>query len=248
MGAIAIAGTGCAYQGSSYGAHSPASYPTPYYGGCGSSYTPQGCQNNVGGTRFDLELGAEQFVSGDIIGAGNALGGGDTTLDVGYKDAFKSGYRVAAGLARDINPSTTVSAKGFYNEADGEDGVLFGSGGQTASFSDYKSYGAELGLRKYVGYGGAQLRPYLGGTVGAAYVDDISADDGGGPIVLNDATWVPTASGTAGFEMPLSQTGAIALEAGLRWTGKQDRAAGLGLGEDSSRLSVPVTLRGSFRF
>jgi len=252
VGALALAGSGCAYQGSSYGSHSPASYPTPYYGGCGSTYKPQGCQT-VGGTRIDVEYSREQFVSGDIIEAGNVVGG-DTYGAVGYKDAFKPGYRVSAGLTRDVNANTTVSARGFYKKAKAEDPFVVatnGGGNVTGSFSDYKSYGAELGVRQYMGPSTGGLRPYLGATVGAAYVDDISLTTGGGTTVLNDATWVPTASGTAGFEVPVSQTASLALESGIRWEGKQDRAAAAsaaGFTDDSSRLSVPVTLRGSFRF
>lgn len=248
IGASAMAMSGCAYQGSSYGHTAQPSYSYGANAGCGTTSTPRGCAANAGGTRFDLEIGAEQFVSGDIISSGSTFNG-NPTLDVGYQDAFKTGYRVAAGLAKDISPSTTISAKGFYSQAEGEDNVAITTGAETASFSDYKSYGAELGLRKYVGYGGSQLRPYFGGTVGAAYVEDIiGTANVGVPAVLNEAGWVPTASGTAGFEMPFSQSGALALETGLRWTGKQDRDALLGVGEDSSRLSVPVTLRGTFRF
>jgi hypothetical protein len=256
VGALALAGSGCAYQGAghgsygSYGSHS-SSYSTPYYGGCNSSYTPQGCAT-VGGTRVEVDFGAERFVDGNIIDGG-IVSGGNTTSEVGYADAFKPGYRASVGLARDYRPNTTVMAKGFYKSAEGEDGVTIatnGGGNVTANFSDYESYGAEVGLRQYLSPAQTRLRPFVGATVGATYIDDISIDNGGPAFLLNEAGWSATASATGGFEMPISQTASLALESGIRWEGSQDRAAAAtpGFGEDNSRLSVPVTLRGRFRF
>ncbi|GLQ20878.1 hypothetical protein ACFFUB_08010 [Algimonas porphyrae] len=253
-GALSLAATGCAYQGSSYG-HNSWSAPTysSYGTSYGASYRPAGYGvQHIGATRLELEVGAEEFIDGDIIQAGNAVGP-MTTTQTGYSDAFKRGYRVSAGLARDVRPNTTVLARGFYKEAEGETGVPVGTIGAVTvngQFSDYKSYGAELGLRQYVGAGRSGLRPYLGATVGAEYIDDITLTTAA-PIALNEAGWVPTASGTAGIEMPVSRTASLALESGIRWSGSQDRAAAAtaaGYTDDGSKLSVPVTLRGSFRF
>lgn len=249
-GALSLAATGCAYQGSSYG-HGAWSSPT--YASHQTSYQPRHHSvRHVGATRLEFSAGAEQFVDGDIIEAGNTIGG-TTTSQVSYGDAFKTGYTASAGFARDVRPNTTVLARGFYREAEAEDPVIIGTNGGgnvLGQFSDYKSYGAELGLRQYVGYGHRGLRPYLGATVGAEYIDDITLTSGG-TIPLNEAGWVPTASGMAGLEMPVSRTASLALESGVRWTGSQDRdaaASAAGFSDDGSKLSVPVTLRGSFRF
>lgn len=257
IGAAAMAASGCAYQGSSgygsYGAY-PASYQTQQ-----TSYAPRaayrpGLQRTayVGTTRIEVEASREEFIDGEIIN-GETIGGVNYN-QVEYSDAYKPGYRYAAGLARDINPQTTVLAKGFYKKAEGEDPFVVGTtgiGNVNGRFSDYKSYGAELGLRRYFGAPvQSRLRPYLGATAGAAYIDDINLiGPSGGP--LNEAGWVPTASGMAGFEMPFTPRASFALESGVRWTGSQDRtavASAAGFGDDGSKLSVPVTLRGSFRF
>ena len=49
----------------------------------------------------------------------------------------------------------------------------------------------------------------------------------------------------------MSPSASFALESGIRWTGSQDRtaiAAATGFGEAGDTTSIPVTLRGRFRF
>lgn len=247
LGAAAMAVTGCAYQGASYGHAAQPTY-NPY----GASAVPYRHQQQAASpTRLEFDLSYEQFVDGNIIDAGTVVGP-DTTSDVGYKDAFKPGYRASVGIARDFRPNTTVMAKGFYSEAEGEDGVVLatnGGGNVLGNFSDYTSYGAELGLRQYLSPAQTRLRPFVGATIGAAFIDDIAIDNGGPAVVINDAGWSATASATGGFEMPISPTASLALESGVRWSGAQDRSTiGAAFGDDNSRLSVPVTLRGRFRF
>lgn len=248
IGAAAMAVTGCAYQGSNYGHHAQPTY-NPYGASTATHY--RGQQSNVSPTRLEFDLSYEDFVDGNIVDAG-AVVGPDTTVDVGYQDAFKPGYRASVGLARDFRPNTTFTAKGFFQQAEGEDGVIIatnGGGNVTADFSEYKSYGAELGLRQYLAQPQAGLRPFVGATVGAAFIEDISIVAGGPALVINDSGWSATASATGGFEVPLSQTASLGIESGVRWTDAQDRSAfGAVLGDDNSRLSVPVTLRGRFRF
>ncbi|MEM9600142.1 MAG: hypothetical protein AAF926_03890 [Pseudomonadota bacterium] len=248
-GALSLAATGCAYQGGSYG-HSSWSAPT--YSSYGAYSAPRYYgAGNVGGTRVEFEASYEDFIDGEIID-GDVVGG-TTYNQVEYKDAYKPGYRLSAGLARDFSPSTTVTAKGFYKSAEAEDPFVIGNNGGNVmgGFTDYESYGAELGLRKYLGPQiPSRMRPYLGASVGAAYIDDIAITGvNAGP--LNEGGWVPTASGTAGLELPMSPSASFALESGIRWTGSQDRtavASAAGFTDDGSKMSVPVTLRGSFRF
>lgn len=246
-GAAAMVVSGCAYQGSSQ--YGQSSYPTySPYGTSAVSHRNQLAY--LGTTRLELDVSYQQFVDGNIIDGGATVGG-DTTSDVGYSDAFKPGYRASLGLARDVRPNTTLIAKGFYAMAEGEDNVVIatnGGGNVTGNFSDHKSYGGELGLRQYLSPAQTRLRPFVGATVGGAYVDDISIENGGS-VLLNEAGWTVTASATGGFEVPLSPTSSLALESGVRWAGAQERSTfGATIGDDNDRLSVPVTLRGRFRF
>lgn len=248
IGVATLAMSGCAYKGASYG-HSAQPIYTPYGG---SSMHYRGQQPAVSTTRLEVELSYEQFVDGNLIDAGTVTGGGNTTASVGYSDAFKPGYRASVGLARDFRPNMTFIAKGFYSDAEGKDGVITatnGGGNLLRNYSDYTSYGAELGMRQYLSPVRSRFRPFVGATVGAAFIDDIAVDNGGAAVVINDAGWTPTASATAGFEVPMSRRSSLALESGIRWSAAQNRSAfGATLGEDNSRLSVPVTLRGRFHF
>lgn len=254
IGAAAMAASGCAYHGSSHNSGSSwSSFSYPAAQTHQRAYRPGGyAQRQVGGTRFELEIGAEEFNGGEMIANGTAIGP-TTYRQVDYKDAYKRGYRASAGLSRDIRPNTAFTAKGFYMEAEGEDPFVIADDVVPLSgrFTDYKSYGAEIGLRQYLGNSATGLRPFVGGTVGAAYIDDIDvvAIGIGGP--LNEAGWVPTASATGGFELPVSPSASFALESGLRWTGSQDRtaiASAAGFADAGDTTSIPVTLRGRFRF
>lgn len=253
MGAAALAASGCAYQGSSHHGNSWSSFSAPsHQTRQHRAYRPAGYhQRQVGGTRMELDIGAEEFNSGSLIDGGLVVGP-NTYNQVDYKDAYKRGYRASVGLARDIRPNTAFTAKGFYKEAEAEDAfaVANNGGAVNSSFTDYKSYGAELGLRQYLG-GRSGFRPFVGGTIGAAYIDDINLEGPGVAGPLNEGGWVPTASATGGVELPFSQSASFALESGIRWTGSQDRtaiAAAAGFTEAGDTTSIPVTLRGRFRF
>lgn len=140
--------------------------------------------------------------------------------------------------------------------------------------SDYNSYGIEAGLRQYFQPMPAPLvkglRPYIEGRVGAAKVDDITLTNartvGGAPGVFNGGTvnmyeggWVPTGAGLIGVEAPIFKRATLGLETGIRYRGALNSdpthlsAAGTqplltGLNNGSENWTVPVMLRGRFRF
>lgn len=140
--------------------------------------------------------------------------------------------------------------------------------------SDYKTFGIEAGLRQYFRPSPAPLfgsiRPYIEGRVGAAKVDDISLTNarevGAAPGVFNGGTvqmyeggWVPTGAGLIGIETPIFRQATLSLETGIRYRGalNSDRTdIGPGgviplidnLNNGSENYSVPVTLRGRYRF
>lgn len=140
--------------------------------------------------------------------------------------------------------------------------------------SDYNSYGIEAGLRQYFRPGPApilgSIRPYIEGRVGAAKVDDITLTNArtvgigpgpfnGGTVEMYEGGWVPTGAGLIGIETPIFKQATLGLETGIRYrgalnsdpthlsaTGTQPLIAELNNG--SENYSVPVTLRGRYRF
>lgn len=144
-------------------------------------------------------------------------------------------------------------------------------------FSDYKSYGVEAGLRQYFRPADVPLvrsiRPYVEGKVGAAHVDAIGLENiretvptaalTPTTLAMYEDDWVPTAAGMIGFETPLFNRMTVGVETGIRYTGRPNsdntdvsstvapldfnrRYAGANNGGD--RFTVPVTIRGRYRF
>jgi len=134
--------------------------------------------------------------------------------------------------------------------------------------TDYEAFGVEVGLRQYFAPRRSPLvnsfRPYVEGRLGVSRVNDISLTDAelaGAPVVAGDIplyedSWVPTAAGLVGVETPVSRFSTIGLETGIRYQGGLESdtsflGAGTvagGLNNNAGRLSIPLTLRGRYRF
>jgi len=144
-------------------------------------------------------------------------------------------------------------------------------------FSDYKSYGVEAGLRQYFQPTDVPLirsvRPYVEGKLGAAHIDEIGIENmrevvptaalTPTSLALYEDGWVPTAAGMIGFETPVFKRMTVGVETGIRYTGRPNsdntdvastvapldfnrRYAGANNAGD--RWTVPVTIRGRYRF
>ena len=267
LGMSVLALTGCGWMGGGSGHNYHHNSYQNYHGGYYGHQGHQGYQQPVqvypsrasyGNTHLEVTAGIEEFTGGNVLPRQPINGG--VINKVEYKEAYDTAWRVAGGIAHDVAPRTTLLARGFYKQADSSDDpqLVFTNGTTaTGSFSDYKSYGAEIGFREYLNNSGEQLRPYMGATAGAAYVEAIDLHNlsiGGNPaavapIRVSDGDWVPTASAIVGVEMPVSNSLSLGLESGLRYEGKRDVQIGtLPASETSNAFSVPVQLRGRFRF
>ncbi len=246
--------SGCAWMDQG---HSQYQYGHQYNYGYGYNQPAPQYRQAPKRTYLDFSVAAEEFTGGNALHTATA--GGVTTVKQEMSDVYKTGWRASAGLAHDVAPRTTLTLDGFYKEADSKgDSLAIGTDGTDTvygEFSDYKSYGAEIGFREYAGQYG-QARPYIGGTVGAAYVEAIDVANIG--TVQNgttatttrayDGQWVPTASAVVGIDVPVSYNGQIGLETGLRYEGKRDQEFGAFQANGSDAYSVPLRLRGRFRF
>lgn len=201
---------------------------------------------------------------------------GTTVDDVKAKDMYAVGYRASLGGSYALNPNRKVTAQAFYSKANGNETSWGTQGGDVlrGTVSDYKSYGVEAGLRQYMQPKGFPLlksiRPYVEGRVGVAHVDAISMNDINQPggatspstptsLAMYDSSWVPTGSALIGVETPLFKRMTVGLETGVRYSGglksdNSDVAGGTfnsrysGFNNGGSRLTVPVTIRGRYRF
>jgi hypothetical protein len=279
LGVATIALSGCSFLGlggqkdysnynaqNGYYAHqAPAAKKAPK--------TP--CHNNQCLARWNLEGG----IGPSFIVGGQAVTGDETNdiegvaiNNISMNDAYDTGIRAELGGSYALNPNRKVTAMAFVDRAESSGrqdwGQLAPEENLTGALTDYKSYGAELGLRQYFaprkGLILPSIRPYVEGRLGATHVDDISITGAqvngtvlpGGDIAFYQGGWVGSAAGLVGVETPLTRYSTIGLETGVRYTqglrtDKSDIGPGNPLGgtnNGSSRTSIPVMLRGRYRF
>ncbi len=200
-----------------------------------------------------------------------------TTLsDVKMKNAYGVGYRAELGGSYALNPNRKLTLQGSYTQADGNE-VSWGTQDTATlrgTMSDYESYGVEAGIRQYINPVRVPLfksvRPYIEGKVGAAYQDEISLEninEVGGPanvgtptrLAMYESSWVPTGAGTIGLETPIFNRFTMGVETGIRYSGKpksdnSDKATGtfnsryVGANNGGERWTIPLTIRGRYRF
>ncbi len=278
LSTAAIALSGCSWLGLGNNNHQQSynsykkqggQYAKQAYSAPTSSCTSGNCLS-----RWNVEAAVGPEFS---VGGGRAITGDFTsplantdinTIDM--DDAYSTGYRAELGGSYAVSPNRKFIGNVFYSEAEGEDNLNLGTlnGDQlTGNLSDYKSYGAELGLRQYFNPVRAPLvksiRPYVQGRVGLTRVGGIDLENTTLAGVANPATnaaffdsaWVGSASGTIGVETPLTRYSTIALETGLRYVqepGGDNSVLGggplAGINQGGGRTTVPLMLRGRYRF
>jgi len=249
---------------------------TGNYGYQAHTPAPKACNSNQCLSRWNLEgaVGPSFAVGGDAVTGSKINPMPRTSIrNLDNNDIFDTGIRAELGGSYAVNPNRKITANAFLETANGGDvvdwGTLNGASLQ-GGLSDYESYGAEIGVRQYFAPRRApvlkSIRPYVEGKLGAAYLDDITLNNvttTTGTTVANVADlpfyeggWVPTAAGMIGFETPVAKYTTIGLETGLRYTAspKTDQSAILpgtalaGTNNGGARYSVPVMLRGRYRF
>lgn len=274
LGTATIALSGCSWLGlggsNHYGYAPQQTANHGYY--TGAHHTGALSKWNLEGA-----VGQEYMVKGDFTTPDDvAAVPGLTPNGVKMKDAYDAGMRYELGGSYALNPNRKVTLMANYSKAEGKDvafGTLAGPPVNTlrGTASDYESYGVEAGLRQYFRFQRApivgSIRPYVEAKAGASKVKDITIsnlrDNGGavngGTAAFYDGKWVPTGAGIIGIEAPVFKRATLALETGIRYRGELDSnttdfgAGGgvsllTGLNNGSENWSVPVTLRGRYRF
>lgn len=204
-------------------------------------------------TLVESGFGAETFVSGNLVEAGTAFGG-NLQKEVSLRGAYKPALRASLGISYEVTPNTAVTARGFAKRAKGEDSPItfetdaLGAVTQSGTVSDFVSYGGEVGARRYLADRDSRFRTYIGASGGLEYVEEIRAQGFAGNQNLYDGGWTPTASALTGVDYALSPMSTVSFETGVRWAGQMNGNEGSNFRLGGDRLSLPVTLRGSFRF
>ena len=235
------------------------------------SKATNGCNSGKCLSRWNLEaaVGPTINVGGNAITGDQAHIGTGTFNNVSFAQAYKPGVRGEIGGSYALNPNRKITANVHYEQADSEGTLDWGTIGTqnlTGALSDYETYGAELGLRQYFaprrGPLIGNIRPYVEGKLGATHLNDINIEGarlGGTAFSATDVPfyrsgWVGSAAGLVGVETPIARHATIALESGIRYTQGPRSADGVqgtllaGTNNGGSRTSIPVMLRGRYRF
>jgi hypothetical protein len=266
----AVALSGCSWLG--YGQNDYNN--DGWYGG---QYAPQAqvqkpaqpcCDGRLSKWNVEAGVGPSFIIGGEGVSGDKINPSGGTDInELDMDELYDTGLRAEGGISKALTPNRKVSLIGHYVNHDSKGVVDWGTVGGTeltGSLSDYKAYGAELGLRQYGGIKPFPLvnsvRPYVEGRVGASYVEDIDIQGASiaptTDIAFYEGGWTPTAAGLIGVETPFFGKSTIGVETGLRYTHKLDTdrsvlAAGsplAGSNDAGEKWSIPLTLRGRYRF
>ncbi len=229
------------------------------------------------GQRMNLEMaiGVDPSIDGDVITTDFDNSGTAELRSTSYNDAYGQATKYQLGASYALSNTVELTASANYSKAEGKSvdvGMINGTDVVTAQFDDLETYGAQIGVRKYFRNRtfahllSPSVSPYVSADLGIQHVESTGAALSsagfasiGQPTNFNaewyDDSIVPTAQVMVGAEWRASRNFALGLETGLRYTGELKAGDGtltaIGWQEsrsNSQNISVPVTLRGRFKF
>jgi Outer membrane protein beta-barrel domain len=232
----------------------------------GSLAAPAQAQS-TGDSKFvlDLGVGLDKSINGNVnSGAiGRLQGQAAAILPQPYGDVYGTGLTFKFGGGYVLNPEAELRAVFTLQSADANL-VRLGDLGPSSlygQYSDYVSFGLDLGYRRYVPLSNTKLRVYGEGTLGLAFIDEInvllSAPQSN---LVTDQTdfYDRTAAFTWGINFgmlfPVASKIDLNAQIGFRHVSglsEVDQLVGTGLEEinnDSSRLTLPIVIGVRFRF
>jgi hypothetical protein len=214
---------------------------------------------------LDLSVGLDKSINGNVnSGAiGRLQGQAAAILPQPYGDVYGTGLHFKFGGGYVLNPLSEVRAVFTLQSADANL-VRLGDLGPSSlygQYSDYVSFGLDLGYRRYVPLSNTKFRVYGEGTLGVAFIDEInvllSAPQSN---LVTDQTdfYDRTAAFTWGLNFgmlfPVASKIDLNAQVGLRHVSglsEVDQLVGTGLeaiNDDSARLTFPIVIGVRFRF
>ena len=212
----------------------------------------------------EVGLGWDNSISGNInSGAIGTLNGQTVVVTPNsYADVYGTGFHLRFGGGYLIDEISEVRAV-FTYQSIGADLTAMGDFGVSTlygQYDDYKSFGLDVGFRRYFDVN-PKMRPYVEGTFGLGFITEIdvvlsapTANFTGTATDFYDRTAALSFAGNAGAVWQLSDRWGAYGQIGLRWMSglsQIDNLAGTGLetiNDDSSRWALPVTVGVRVRF
>jgi hypothetical protein len=214
---------------------------------------------------IDVGVGVDPSINGNVnSGAIGTLQGVATAiLPQSYGDVYGTGIGLHFGGGYLFNQQSELRAMFTWQSADA-DLVRMGDIGPSslyAQYDDYKSFGLDVGYRRYFMTSSRAIRPYAEAMIGIAWVDGIDTQFAAPQANLVFPTnnfYHSTAAFTwnlnVGVLVPVSEYVDVGAQLGLRHVGglsQVDQFVGTGLQDinnDTSRLTFPIGIGVRFRF
>ena len=214
---------------------------------------------------IDLATGINPSINGNVNSGAIGVYQGQTTavLPNSYGDVYGTGVEFRFGGGYALNRESEIRGMFIWQSADA-DLVRLGDFGQSnlyGQYSDYKTFGLDIGYRRYMPLPSSSLRVYAEGTLGLAAVDRINlqlAAPQSNLVVNNtdfyDGTTAFTWSIGAGVLFPIASQLDFNAQLGLRHVGglaDVDQFVGTDLADindNSARLTFPIVVGVRFRF
>jgi hypothetical protein len=213
----------------------------------------------------DLGLGIDMSINGNVnSGAiGRVQGQAAAILPQPYGDVYGTGLTFKFGGGYVLNPESEVRAVFTLQSADANL-VRLGDLGPSSlygQYSDYVSFGLDLGYRRYVPLTNTRARVYGEATLGLAFIDEInvvlSAPQSN--TILDETDFYDRTSAFTwglnfGVLFPVASKIDLNAQFGLRHVSglsEVDQLVGTGLesiNDDSGRLTFPIVIGVRFRF
>lgn len=212
---------------------------------------------------FDVGMGWDNGISGNInSGAVGVLNEQITViLPNSYEKVYGTGFHLRFGGGYMIDDATEVRAFFTYQSlsADLTPFGDIGTGKLYAQYDPYKSFGLDVGFRRY--FGGSEMRFYTEGTIGLGFISEIDAVLSAPASNITalatdfyDRTAAFALGGNVGLLRQLNDRVGIYGQVGLRWMSglsAVDNLAGTGLqtiNDNSSRWTMPIVFGTRIRF
>jgi len=213
----------------------------------------------------DVGIGIDPSINGNInSGAiGTLQGQAIAILPMSYGDVYGTGFEFHFGGGYMLDEQAELRGIFTFQSADA-DLVRLGDIGPSplyAQYTDYKSFGLDLGYRRYFLPAGRLLRPYGEVLAGAAFVDRINVQFAAprANVVFTsndffDATAAFTFSLNFGLLMRIGEQLDLTTQLGFRHVGQLsqiDQFVGTGLekiNDDTARLTFPIAVGVRYRF
>jgi Outer membrane protein beta-barrel domain len=218
-------------------------------------------------SRFAIDFGAgiDPSINGNVNSGVIGVYQGQTTaiLPNSYSAVYGTGIEFRAGVSYVLNNDSELRATFIWQSADANLVRLgdYGSSSLYAQYSDYKSFGLDLGYRRYIPLSSAAVRPFGEATIGIADVNRINVELAAPQSQLinqnndfYDGTAAFTWSISAGVLVPVGHHMDVTAQVGLRHVGglaQVDQLVGTGLStinDNSARLTFPVVVGLRFGF